>query len=322
MKTVESDIDRGTLLPIALRTLCPSTLLPFDLYLRRNETDRFILYRERSYPLVQEDLDRLRERGTHTIYILSGDSGVYRDHLREKILNNQEVPPVQRYEVLREAARTLLSEPFTSGKAGAAVTTTSDLGQQMVKTVCDSRVILNDLLGVMTHDYSIFTHAVNVSTYCLLIAYHLGIRDARELMKIAQGALLHDLGKQHVPRAILEKQGGLTEAEKRIVMAHPSWGLRDLCHREDLNWGQLMMVYQHHERCDGRGYPVGVTRTYIHEHARICAIADVCDALMSARPYRKASLHCDVLEYLDRQVGRGFDEEMTSCWIAAIRAET
>ena len=43
---------------------------------------------------------------------------------------------------------------------------------------------------------------------------------------------------------------------------------------------------------------------------------------MSARPYRKASLHSDVLEYLDRQVGRGFDEEMTLCWIAAIRAET
>ena len=194
------------------------------------------------------------------------DSGVYRDHLREKILNNQEIPPVRRYEVLREAARTLLSESFTGGEASAAVTTTSDLGQQMVKTVCDSKVILNDLLRVMTHDYSTFTHALNVSTYCLLIAYRLGIHDATELVQIGQGALLHDIGKQHVPRAILEKQGGLTEAEKRIVMAHPTRGLRDLCRRQDLSWGQLMMVYQHHERCDGRGYPVGVTRTHIHEH--------------------------------------------------------
>jgi HD-GYP domain-containing protein (c-di-GMP phosphodiesterase class II) len=83
-----------------------------------------------------------------------------------------------------------------------------------------------------------------------------------------------------------------------------------------------MMVYQHHERCDGRGYPAGVTRTEIHEHGRICAIADVCDALMRDRPYRKASLRADVVEYLDRQAGRGFDEEMARCWMAAIISET
>ena len=79
-----------------------------------------------------------------------------------------------------------------------------------------------------------------------------------------------------------------------------------------------MIVYSHHERCDGRGYPVGLVRSEIHEYARICAIADVYEALCRDRPYRRASRRSDVLEYLDRQAGRAFDEEMTRCWIAAV----
>ena len=59
------------------------------------------------------------------------------------------------------------------------------------------------------------------------------------------------------------------------MQEHPARGFKELCRREDLAWGQLMMVYSHHERCDGRGYPVGMVQTEIHEYARLCAIADV-----------------------------------------------
>ena len=147
----------------------------------------------------------------------------------------------------------------------------------------------------MSHDYSTFTHALNVATYGLLIARAMGVRDDKELVCIGQGALLHDIGKQRVAISILEKKGRLDDRERQAIMQHPTLGFRDLCRHPNLDWGQAMMVYQHH---------------------------DVCDALMRDRPYRKASMRGDVVEYMDRQAGRGFDEEMTRCWIATIQQQT
>jgi HD-GYP domain-containing protein (c-di-GMP phosphodiesterase class II) len=257
-----------------------------------------------------------------SLYIQSNDCGSYRDHLREKVLNNQDVPPARRYQVLREVARAVLSDALSKGDFAAAIEVTSDLGRDLVQTVCDSQVILTELLRVMSHDYSMFTHAMNVATYCLLIAQRLRIGDAHVLIEIGQGALLHDIGKLYIPKETLDKPGRLTEREQQIVKQHPTRGFIELCHREELKWGQLMMVYEHHERCDGRGYPAGLVRSEIHDYACLCAIADVCDALMRDRSYRPAVLRSDVVEYLDRQAGRGFDEEMARCWIATITSET
>jgi HD-GYP domain-containing protein (c-di-GMP phosphodiesterase class II) len=96
-------------------------------------------------------------------------------------------------------------------------------------------------------------------------------------------------------------------------------GFEELCLRPDLGWGPLMMVYQHHERYDGRGYPAGLVGKEIHEWGRICAVADVYDALTRDRPYRKGADTKDVLEYMDRESGRSFDEEMCQCWIATLK---
>ena len=92
--------------------------------------------------------------------------------------------------------------------------------------------------------------------------------------------------------------------------------------REDVTWGGLMAVYQHHERVDGSGYPARLTGEEIHEWARICAIADVFDAMQSDRSYRKAHTLKDVLEYLESRAGREFDAEMVRCWNSAIKSKS
>jgi len=82
------------------------------------------------------------------------------------------------------------------------------------------------------------------------------------------------------------------------------------------------MVYGHHERCDGMGYPNGLVRGEIHVYARLCAIADTYTALTASRPHRLASRKSNVLEYLDRQAGRAFDEDMTLCWVSTLASKT
>jgi HD-GYP domain-containing protein (c-di-GMP phosphodiesterase class II) len=317
MSVAEIELELSQMMAIGVETLQPDNILPFDLFLP-GERGRMVLYRDRKYPVEAADLKRLSERGVRTLYITQGDSASYREYLRDTLLKNDDIPPVERYQVLREATRSVLTEALTKDDPEAAVKVTSDLSAGLVQTVCDSNFVLHELLRVMSHDYSVFTHAINVTTNCLLLAKQLGFNDRRELLQIGQAALLKDIGVQGVPRHIMEKPEKLSERERRIMQEHPIRGFKALSSREDMTWGQLMMVYSHHERCDGRGYPVGLLQTEIHEYARLCAICDVYEAISRERPYRRASRRRDALEYLDRQAGRAFDEEMMRCWMSVV----
>jgi len=162
----------------------------------------------------------------------------------------------------------------------------------------------------------------NVCTYCLVLANGLGIREEADLLDIAVGALLHDLGKRKIPSAVLNHPGRLNEEQWELVRRHPGDGFRELCQRPDLNWGQLMMVYQHHERLDGRGYPVGLVDGEIDDWARICKVADVFDALNSDRPYRKGEPLDKVLDFLVECIGTEFDKDMVQCLRVMIKSES
>jgi HD-GYP domain-containing protein (c-di-GMP phosphodiesterase class II) len=321
MSVAEINFDQGELMAIGLETLRASNVLPFDLYLPGDKRNRLVLYRERKHPFAEADLNRLRQRGVRTLYISQGDSSTYREYLRDTLLKNDDIPPIERYQVLREATRSVLTEALTKGDAEAAVKVTNDISEGLVTTVCESEFVLQDLMRVMSHDYSVFTHAINVTTNCLMLAKQLGINDRQELLQIGQGALIKDIGVQGVPRNIIEKPGKLTERERRLMQEHTIRGFKELCHRKELTWGQLMMVYSHHERCDGRGYPVGLLQSEIHEYARLCGICDVYEALCRERPYRRAARRRDALEYMDRQAGRAFDEEMMRCWMSIVAQE-
>ena len=133
------------------------------------------------------------------------------------------------------------------------------------------------------------------------------------------GAMLHDIGKRHVPPAILNKPGPLTKEEFGMIREHPYAGYVELCERDDVTFAQLMMVYHHHEKIDGTGYPVGVTGSEMHPWARICAVVDIFDAITGERPYRKPMSIPEAITHLDGIAGTHLDEEMVSCWTTAMR---
>lgn len=209
---------------------------------------------------------------------------------------------------------------FRSGLAERMVQFADEFGRQVLDVVCRRETVLYHLFSVMDHDYLTYTHLTNVCTYSVALADRLGVRRAGEVASIAAGAMLHDYGKRHVPPAILNKPDRLTPNERDVVREHVAAGFDSLCRRADVDWGQLMMVYQHHERINGRGYPVGAVGGEIHPWAKICAIADVFDALTSSRPYRPPDPVEDVLEYLQDRAGSDFDREMVRCWVTRLRA--
>jgi PAS domain S-box-containing protein/putative nucleotidyltransferase with HDIG domain len=151
-------------------------------------------------------------------------------------------------------------------------------------------------------------HSKRVTDTTIALAKMFGFKK-EELLYIQRGALLHDIGKMGVPDAILLKPGKLTDEERVIMQKHPTVAYELLKPISFLSKSLDIPLY-HHEKWDGTGYPYGLRDNQIPLSARLFAIVDVYDALISDRPYRQAWSKEGVIEYIKSQKGIHFDPEI------------
>lgn len=131
---------------------------------------------------------------------------------------------------------------------------------------------------------------------------------------IRRGAYLHDIGKLAVPEVILKKAGPLSDEEWAVVRQHPQHAY-DLLSPIVYLYQAIDIPYCHHERWDGKGYPQGLKGEQIPRAARIFAVVDVWDSLISDRPQRKAWTDSQAMEYLREQAGKHFDPEVVNTFL-------
>jgi len=149
-------------------------------------------------------------------------------------------------------------------------------------------------------------HTRRVALRAVQVGEELGLTPGR-LRSLAVGGLLHDIGKLSVPDAVLKKPGPLTDDEYALVRRHPEWGLQLLGELGGFSEATKRLVLCHHERLDGSGYPRGLTEDDLDLDARILAVCDVYDALLSSRVYREAWTPEAALDFLRERTGKEFD---------------
>jgi HD-GYP domain-containing protein (c-di-GMP phosphodiesterase class II) len=307
------------MIPVALETFRKS-MLNCDIYVRQGPDNALTLYRKKSHALDSADLDRLVKRGIDELYVSYEDQEAHRCGMAREISQDTTRPPSERYNLLREIHKASFEAAYHSGDVEQVVGVVNELGVQLVEVLGDNDIVLGELFSLMDHDDDTYSHSVNVATYSMLLAKYLGINDEKHLCSVMIGGLFHDLGKRHVDLRVLHKPGKLNSDERRQVEQHPTLGFKDLLPRGELTWAQLMMVYQHHERYDGKGYPVGLPGCEIHDLAKVTMIADVFHALTSVRPYRQPKPTDQACGFLTDQSGKMFDPEMTRCWNSKMKA--
>lgn len=155
-------------------------------------------------------------------------------------------------------------------------------------------------------------HTQRVTKLTLNLARSMGIEETR-LIHIRRGALLHDIGKLGVPDHILFKADSLTREEREIIEQHVDYAYEMLAPIPYLK-PALNIPYFHHEKWDGTGYPLGLKGEQIPLEARIFALVDVWDALLSDRPYRQAWTREQTTEYIRAQSGAHFDPQVVECF--------
>lgn len=144
--------------------------------------------------------------------------------------------------------------------------------------------VFDMLHSMRQYDDATYIHCMNVALICNVFARWLRLSE-EEIRTVTISGLLHDIGKTKIPDSIIKKPGKLTEQEYTIVKRHPQEGYR-MIENSELTNSIRNAVLMHHERCDGSGYPFGISGDKIDPYAKIVAIADVYDAMTSARIYR------------------------------------
>jgi HD-GYP domain-containing protein (c-di-GMP phosphodiesterase class II) len=162
-------------------------------------------------------------------------------------------------------------------------------------------------------------HSTRVAEHSVRIGEHMGIRP-NALRSLAQGSLLHDIGKIGVPDRILNKPGALTPEERTEIEEHPTVGWNIVGQAPSLR-GALVVVRHHHERFDGTGYPDRLSGDEIPLEARIAAVSDVWDALTSDRAYRPAWPLDRALEIMLEGRGTHFDPLALDALLELLDAE-
>jgi putative nucleotidyltransferase with HDIG domain len=273
-----------------------------ELYIARGDLARAREVCDEGFEILGEAGDTLRQAEAlkyyGIIYRESGKPHLAAIHLQRAIEIASPLDPLLEAQAQRELALVLREQGRNRDALAAlnrshilftglqAQTETADIQGRIDRLEADFLMLVQQWgESIEAKDRYTVGHCLRVADYACLLAERVGIAP-HEMVWFRMGAFLHDLGKIEVPEEVLNKPGRLTEDERAQMERHPVIG-EAMLGSVDFPWDIRPMVRSHHERWDGGGYPDGLVAEAIPFSARILRVADVFDALTSARSYRR-----------------------------------
>jgi len=287
----------------------PKAFGRFRVYIR--QAGRFVLYAAENEQFTPRHRQKLHDAGVTEVYIRGEqrpDFDRYIENNLPQILIDPGIPVPERAKVLYLSAEAVVRDVFETklprgiGKREYARITT--LVEKSLQFLASSES-LRCLAALAAHDYSVHTHSMQVFVYTAAILQS-AKADEYTQVQAGIGAMLHDIGKTRISNEILSKPGPLTPEERCVINTHPAKGMA-LCQDVELTSTASQCILMHHERMDGSGYPGGLSGTLIPDHVRALSVADVYDALTSARSYAPAMPPFQALRLMREEMTDHFD---------------
>ncbi len=191
--------------------------------------------------------------------------------------------------------------------------------EKLVDQIFSHKNIMVNIIDLKVFDDYTYYHSVNVAVLSIVIGVALEI-DREELCELGFAAILHDIGKVFVDKYVLNKPGRLNIDEFEEIKKHSLLGAEHIKNGYTMPNSSYMGILDHHEKFEGGGYPNSIEGERISLYGRIIAVADVYDALTSDRPYRKALLPSEAMEYIMASTTTLFDPKIVEVFVRKVAA--
>ena len=299
---------------ITRNTLIENTEIDFDLYLSNstNGHANYVLFCRGNEKFSEERGQDLFNRNIDKLYISSEDTEKYlkyQERNLNKIVQDRKISSSEKSIVVYDVARNIIADLLNDPKSGQHTERASEWISNTVSHIFNDEENINSLFHVLSNNYHVYTHSINVAVIGLLFGKYLSLKE-HDLQSLGAGLLFHDLGKVVVPRNVINKTGHLTEDEFSAIKNHPKAGLDHLEYKGNIDGRSLKVVIQHHENYDGSGYPYNIRGNNIHLFGRIARIVDVYDAMTSNRSYAEAKRPFAALAEMKQKMSNCFDVEL------------
>jgi HD-GYP domain-containing protein (c-di-GMP phosphodiesterase class II) len=315
--------DGAAYLPVPLQTLRVDAVTGFDLYWQNRGHGNYLLYRQGDLPFTDQHRTTLLGNAVDHLYIASRDRGSYLRYLEgnlEGIVAAASMSLEESSELVYGVALNTVEELFSQPDSGQAVERAEAVVRATLVNLLRGPGSLATMMDLMSADYQLYMHSVNVCVLGLALGHRLGLSPT-QLGWLGAGLLLHDIGKTRIDPEILARPDPLSPEEEEVVRRHPLLGAEILNEDARIDSSTLAIVLQHHEKCTGKGYPRGLRVEGIHPFAKIAALVNTFDTLTSHRPYRRGFLSYPAIRLMQEVRGRDFDADMFRMMIRMLAAD-
>ncbi|ATW23897.1 HD-GYP domain-containing protein [Candidatus Formimonas warabiya] len=224
-------------------------------------------------------------------------------------------------EKIRATAVKVVKHVFIHAPSAKSVEEDTKILHEVIEDIIDdiinNRGIMVNMIDLKFFDDYTFHHSVNVAVLSIMMGISLRL-PKQTLYDLGISAILHDIGKVFIEKKIIDKSDPLTVEELELIKRHAALGYVYLKEKFKLREKLCLGALHHHEKYDGTGYPYGLKGDDISLFGRIIGIADVYDALTSDRPYRKALLPSEAIEFIMSNGGISFDINLVEVFIRKI----
>lgn len=247
---------------------------------------------------TREDLIKMSE-----LYVREEELPVYLRYVFnriERLASNQFVPDRVKAELFYRMGKDLVDRIYENPQEVQNIQSFGRFIKSYIDLMLYSSKAANYLLEYAADSRYPVSHGFNVATVCMLIGKRMFGNARIKLWELGVGGLLVDIGMSRISEDIVNKSGKLSESEIMIMRQHTFIG-RKIIERLDLDKTICDMIYYHHERYDGSGYPKGLKGNEIPLYARIAAVADVYDAITTDRVYKKGMNYIEALSLIYKE---------------------
>jgi len=311
------DSSEGEWLSIGLDAIRDTDVAPCDLF-RRAGVTRFVLMAQKDLLLPGNFKQRLQEIGLTNLYIRDCDVDFYLQYLHDTLqetVRNPHISSERKAAIVYGSCQEIMRKVYDDPRA-SFINSSFGIIQPTVDFIISDNSAVKCLFKLTSYDESTYTHCTNVGIFGVALARRFfGAQAEKILRNLGAGFFLHDLGKCRIPLEILNKPGPLTDEERRIVNLHPDDGFEILQEAGIMTEEIKILTLQHHERDDGGGYPLGLSKNEIHPFARICRLVDVYEALTAKRPYHQPRGSFEALKLMKEKVVTDMDQELFDYFI-------